>query len=90
MKILAFVLAGGEGARLYPLTAVHAKPALPFASGYRIIDFVLGNLVNAGVSSIYGSNHGSRRNVIDNPRLGHLTPVFKAERSVCCQQHAEV
>ncbi len=53
MKILALVLAGGEGSRLYPLTARHAKPALPFVNGYRIIDFVLSNLVNSGVSSIY-------------------------------------
>jgi len=53
MKTVAFVLAGGEGSRLYPLTAEHAKPALPFASGYRIIDFVLSNLVNSKVSTIY-------------------------------------
>src|SRR3954451_17508680 len=53
MKIVALVLAGGEGTRLYPLTAEHAKPALPFASGYRIVDFVLSNLVNSGVSTIY-------------------------------------
>src|SRR3989304_6818242 len=52
-KILALVLAGGEGSRLYPLTAEHAKPALPFAGGYRIVDFVLSNLVNSGISSIY-------------------------------------
>lgn len=53
MKIVALVLAGGEGTRLYPLTAEHAKPALPFASGYRIVDFVLSNLVNSGISTIY-------------------------------------
>lgn len=53
MKIVALVLAGGEGTRLYPLTAEHAKPALPFASGYRIIDFVLSNLVNSKISTIY-------------------------------------
>src|SRR5678809_887102 len=53
MKIVAMVLAGGEGTRLYPLTAEHAKPALPFANGYRIIDFVLSNLVNSGITSIY-------------------------------------
>jgi glucose-1-phosphate adenylyltransferase len=53
MKILALVLAGGKGSRLYPLTARDAKPALPFMNGYRIIDFVLSNLVNSGVSSIY-------------------------------------
>jgi len=53
MKILAMVLAGGEGTRLYPLTAAHAKPALPFAQGYRIVDFVLSNLVNSGISRIH-------------------------------------
>jgi glucose-1-phosphate adenylyltransferase len=53
MKILALVLAGGEGTRLQPLTAEHAKPALPFANGYRICDFVLSNLVNSGLTSIY-------------------------------------
>jgi len=51
--ILAFVLAGGEGARLRPLTREQAKPAVPFADGYRLIDFVLSNLVNSGLSSIY-------------------------------------
>jgi glucose-1-phosphate adenylyltransferase len=53
MKIVALVLAGGEGTRLYPLTAEHAKPALPFANGYRIVDFVLSNLVNSEISTIY-------------------------------------
>jgi glucose-1-phosphate adenylyltransferase len=53
MKILSLVLAGGEGTRLYPLTAEHAKPALPFANGFRIVDFVLSNLVNSGLSTIY-------------------------------------
>src|SRR5262245_16985845 len=53
MKIVALVLAGGEGTRLYPLTAEHAKPALPFANGYRIIDFVLSNLLNSGITSVY-------------------------------------
>ena len=53
MKILALVLAGGNGTRLHPLTAEHAKPALPFAAGYRIVDFVLSNLVNSGITSIY-------------------------------------
>jgi glucose-1-phosphate adenylyltransferase len=53
MDIVALVLAGGEGTRLHPLTAEHSKPALPFASGYRIVDFVLSNLVNSGIATIY-------------------------------------
>src|SRR5687767_15514263 len=53
MNIVALVLAGGEGTRLYPLTAEHAKPALQFANGYRIVDFVLSNLVNSGISTVY-------------------------------------
>jgi glucose-1-phosphate adenylyltransferase len=53
MKIVALVLAGGEGTRLYPLTAEHAKPALPFAHGYRIVDFVLSNLVNSEIATVY-------------------------------------
>ena len=45
--VLGIVLAGGEGKRLYPLTADRAKPAVPFGGSYRLIDFVLSNLVNA-------------------------------------------
>ena len=52
-KILAFVMAGGEGARLSPLTAYNSKPSLPFGSRYRIVDFVLSNLLNSGIQSIY-------------------------------------
>ena len=52
-KVLTLVLAGGNGTRLHPLTAEHAKPALPFAEGYRIVDFVLSNLVNSQLSPIY-------------------------------------
>ena len=51
-KILSIVLAGGEGKRLMPLTADRAKPAVPFGGIYRLIDFVLSNLVNGGYRKI--------------------------------------
>lgn len=47
-KVLVVVLAGGEGKRLMPLTADRAKPAVPFAGSYRLIDFALSNVVNSG------------------------------------------
>ncbi len=53
VRVLAFVLAGGKGTRLYPLTKERAKPAVPFGGRYRIIDFVLSNLINSGFYSIY-------------------------------------
>ncbi len=52
-KVLAFVLAGGEGTRLYPLTDMRCKPAIPFGGRYRLVDFVLSNLVNSQIFSIY-------------------------------------
>jgi glucose-1-phosphate adenylyltransferase len=50
--IHAVVLAGGEGRRLFPLTRRRAKPAMPFAGCYRLIDFVLTNLVNSNILRI--------------------------------------
>lgn len=47
-RVLAIVLAGGEGKRLMPLTAERAKPAVPFGGTYRLIDFALSNIVNSG------------------------------------------
>jgi len=52
-RVLAFVLAGGKGTRLYPLTKERAKPAVSFGGKYRIIDFVLSNLINSQIYSIY-------------------------------------
>lgn len=51
-NVLAMVLAGGEGTRLFPLTKERCKPAVPFGSRYRIIDFVLSNLINSGILKI--------------------------------------
>lgn len=49
---LAFILAGGEGTRLLPLTRDRAKPAVPFGGHFRIVDFVLSNFVNSGILKI--------------------------------------
>jgi glucose-1-phosphate adenylyltransferase len=51
-NVLAMILAGGEGARLYPLTRERAKPAVMFGGKYRIIDFVLNNMINSGIFKI--------------------------------------
>ncbi|MCO1338380.1 glucose-1-phosphate adenylyltransferase [Kocuria polaris] len=51
-KVLAVVLAGGEGKRLMPLTVDRAKPAVPFAGGYRLVDFALSNVVNSGYRQV--------------------------------------
>lgn len=53
INVLAMVLAGGKGERLYPLTEQRAKPAVPFGGMYRLIDFVLSNLVNSKIHQIY-------------------------------------
>ncbi|OGV58259.1 MAG: glucose-1-phosphate adenylyltransferase [Lentisphaerae bacterium GWF2_52_8] len=52
-SVLGMVLAGGEGTRLFPLTEQRAKPSVPFGGKYRIIDFVLSNFVNSGITSIF-------------------------------------
>ncbi|MGH9506763.1 MAG: glucose-1-phosphate adenylyltransferase [Terriglobales bacterium] len=52
-RVLALVLAGGKGERLFPLTQHRSKPAVPFGGSYRIIDFVLSNLINSGIDAIY-------------------------------------
>jgi len=51
-NVLAMVLAGGMGTRLYPLTAIRPKPAVRFGGKYRILDFVINNLVNSGFFKI--------------------------------------
>jgi len=51
--VLSFILAGGRGQRLDPLTRDRAKPAVPFGGFYRIIDFTLSNCINSGLRRIY-------------------------------------
>jgi glucose-1-phosphate adenylyltransferase len=82
--VFGIVLAGGEGKRLAPLTADRAKPAVPFGGNYRLIDFALSNLVNAGMRRIVVltqyKSHSLDRHIAQtwhlSPLLGnYVTPV---------------
>ncbi len=88
-QVLAIVLAGGAGKRLAPLTADRAKPAVPFGGLYRLIDFALSNLVNAGCRRIcvltQYKSHSLDRHVTTTWRLSSLlgnyvTPVPAQQR----------
>jgi len=52
-KTIAFVLGGGRGTRLYPLTRLRSKPAVPVAGKYRLIDIPLSNCINSGLNRVY-------------------------------------
>ena len=88
-QVLAIVLAGGAGKRLAPLTADRAKPAVPFGGLYRLIDFALSNLVNAGIRRIcvltQYKSHSLDRHITTTWRLSSLlgnyvTPVPAQQR----------
>src|SRR5262252_5221897 len=85
----AIVLAGGEGKRLWPLTADRAKPAVPFGGQYRLVDFVLSNLVNAGYLRIcvltQYKSHSLDRHITTTWRMStllgnYITPVPAQQR----------
>ena len=86
---LGIVLAGGEGKRLMPLTADRAKPAVPFGGSYRLIDFVLSNLVNAEMRKIavltQYKSHSLDRHITTTWRMStllgnYITPVPAQQR----------
>ncbi|TVR60227.1 MAG: glucose-1-phosphate adenylyltransferase [Candidatus Competibacteraceae bacterium] len=81
-KILAFVMAGGEGSRLQPLTAHNSKPALPFGSRYRIVDFVLSNLLNSGIQSIYMLVQYKSQSLIEHVRKAWVVSPMRNEEFV--------
>ena len=69
-KVLAMVMAGGKGTRLYPLTKERAKPAVPFGGKYRIIDFVLTNLINSDIYSVYVLTQFKAQSLMEHMREG--------------------
>lgn len=88
-RVLGIVLAGGEGKRLSPLTADRAKPAVPFGGIYRLVDFVLSNLVNAGYLRIVVltqyKSHSLDRHITTTWRMStllgnYITPVPAQQR----------
>ena len=79
-RVLSFVLAGGEGRRLAPLTADRAKPAVPFGGVYRLVDLVLSNLVNGGYRRVnvltQYKSHSLDRHLATTWQLSTLTGEY--------------
>ena len=69
-KVLTFIMAGGKGERLYPLTRDRAKPAVPFGGIYRIVDFTLSNCINSGLRKIYLLTQYKSASLQRHTRLG--------------------
>jgi glucose-1-phosphate adenylyltransferase len=81
-KVMAFVMAGGEGSRLQPLTTDRCKPAVPFGSRYRIVDFVLSNLVNSNIRSIYLLVQYKPQSLIEHVRKAWTVSALFSEQFV--------
>jgi glucose-1-phosphate adenylyltransferase len=74
---MAMVMAGGQGSRLKPLTDKRSKPAVPFGARYRIVDFVLSNLVNSGIFTIYLLVQYKSQSLIEHIRKAWtISPLF--------------
>jgi len=79
-KLLTIVMAGGEGSRLHPLTAEHSKPSVPFGGRYRIVDFVLSNLINSGIHAIYLLVQYKSQSLIEHARKAWVvSPTLPAQ-----------
>jgi glucose-1-phosphate adenylyltransferase len=77
-KVLAFILAGGKGERLFPLTAFRSKPSVPIGGRYRIVDFVLSNFVNSQIYSLYLLVQYRSQSLIEHLRMHwNLSSVVK-------------
>jgi glucose-1-phosphate adenylyltransferase len=88
-RVLAVILGGGAGTRLFPLTAQRAKPAVPLAGKYRLVDVPISNCINSGLSRIFVvtqynsaslNDHIARSYLFDRFRGGFVT-VLAAEQT---------
>ena len=89
-KMLAVILGGGAGTRLFPLTSDRAKPAVPLAGKYRLVDVPISNCINSGLERIFVltqyssaslNNHVARAYVFDRFRRGFVT-ILAAEQTL--------
>jgi len=81
-RVLAVVLAGGEGERLSILSAVRAKPAVPFAGKYRIIDFTLSNCVNSDIDNVLVLTQYNPRSLNDHIGAGRPWDLDRNEGGI--------
>ena len=90
-NVLTFIMAGGKGERLYPLTKDRTKPAVPFGGIYRIIDFTLSNCINSGLRKMHVltqyksyslTRHISRGWNVLNGELGEYVDAIPAQQRV--------
>ena len=91
-KVLSMVLAGGEGKRLLPLTLDRAKPAVPFGSHYRLIDFPLSNLANGGYRKIVVltqyKSHSLDRHLALTWRMSAMLGNYVAAETIAAKESA--
>jgi len=89
-RVLALVLGGGRGTRLFPLTRDRSKPAVPLAGKYRIIDVPLSNCINSGVQRIYvltqfnsvSLHRHIRRTYTFDPFSGGFVEILAAQQTI--------
>ena len=88
-NVLAFVMAGGEGSRLHPLTANRCKPAVPFNGKHRIVDFVLSNLVNSEIYSVYMLVQYKSQSLIEHVRQTWTMARFMPQHFITVRAAAD-
>ena len=81
---LVFILAGGAGSRLMPLTIDRAKPAVPFGGSYRIIDFTLSNCIHSGLRRIHLLTQYQARSLEEHVRFGWNFLPRRLEQWITC------